>query len=49
MIDEAGFDHLAIWDGYKHHQDVDCRGCHFVGSDAKLSPECSSCHSSGES
>jgi hypothetical protein len=28
---------------------VDCRGCHFEGYDVKLSPECSSCHSTGES
>lgn len=41
-IDEAGIDHLAIWEGYRHHEDVACEGCHFAGYD--LSTECSSCH-----
>jgi hypothetical protein len=48
-INEEGFDHLAIWGGYKHHEDVDCRGCHIGGYDAELSPECSNCHSASES
>jgi len=41
-IQEDEFDHLALWEGYRHHEDVACEGCHFVGYD--LSTECSSCH-----
>jgi hypothetical protein len=41
-IDEAGIDHLAIWDDYRHHEDMACEGCHFAGYD--LSTECTSCH-----
>jgi hypothetical protein len=38
-------DHLAIWEGYRYHEAVDCRGCHFGGFGTALSPECDSCHS----
>jgi hypothetical protein len=41
-IEAESFDHLAIWEGYRHHEDVACEGCHFAGYD--LSTECSSCH-----
>jgi hypothetical protein len=41
-IDEAGIDHLAIWEDYQYHEDVACEGCHFAGYE--LSTECSSCH-----
>jgi len=45
-INEAAIDHLAIWEAYRYHEDVDCQGCHFQGYE--LSTECSSCHTLGE-
>ena len=42
---EGGFDHEAVWEEYRLHQDVDCQGCHFAGYE--LSTECSSCHDLG--
>ena len=41
-INEAGIDHLAIWEEYRLHEDLACESCHFAGYD--LSTECSSCH-----
>jgi hypothetical protein len=49
-INQAEFDHVAIWKGYERHEDVACKGCHFEGYDVQLSTECSSCHTvEGES
>ena len=41
-------DHHAIWEGYRHHEDLACRACHFEGYDVELPTECSGCHNLAE-
>ncbi|MFO7742052.1 MAG: rhodanese-like domain-containing protein, partial [Anaerolineae bacterium] len=46
--DDAAVDHHAIWEGYRHHEDLACRACHFEGYDVELATECSGCHNLAE-
>ncbi|MEA3377033.1 MAG: rhodanese-like domain-containing protein [Chloroflexota bacterium] len=46
--DNAGVDHHASWEGYRHHEHLACRACHFEGYDVELATECSGCHNLAE-